>query len=77
MPIIFPIPDIKWTFEQLLKLLDMNYATKKDRFEKIFEPTYLTMITIHRDYNNMFTKLLKILPTHIGKKKRNCHFYKI
>lgn len=61
---IIPIPDIKWTFEQLLKLFNMDYTTRKDRFEKIFEPTFSNLVTIHRDYNNMFNRILKILPTH-------------
>ena len=76
MAFIIPIPDIKWTFEQLLKLLDMDYATKKDRFENIFEPTYLTMIAIHKDYNNMFKKLLHLLPKHINENEKTAFITK-
>jgi hypothetical protein len=76
MPFVIPIPDIKWTFEQLLKLLEMDYATRKDRFEKIFEPTYLTMIAIHKDYNNMFNNLLHVLPLHNDEKNQIAYITK-
>ncbi len=62
--IIIPVPEPKWTFETLLALFKNESTDSRVRFEKIFDPVYIGMVSIHNAYRNMFNKALEVLPEH-------------
>ena len=58
----FDSPKVFFYHEALLSKIQTIKGSKKIRFEAIFDPLNDSIIVVHRDYQKMFEKVIRLLP---------------